>query len=280
MKHIETIKALIKTLKNSENFHALVVHSAPGWGKSTTIDLALKELQMNSVSAGSYATPLHIYKMLCQNPKGLIVFDDCAGLFGDTRAMAILKAATWQTSGHSQGSRRVAWGSSSDKVDHPFVDFSGKLILLTNILPAGTETEAFLSRCLSYRIGISESEVKEMLLSASQSAEYFGNTDLALQVAQFLLEMKNRIDLLRVNLRTLKMGYELAATHPDSWRELFQQLLPRVSQFKDQISEILTSGLTTREQEAKFLAATGKSRRSFYNYKKKMGMTRSYRNKD
>ena len=235
---------------------------------------------MNSVSAGSYATPLHIYKMLCQNPKGLIVFDDCAGLFGDTRAMAILKAATWQTSGHSQGSRRVAWGSSSDKVDHPFVDFSGKLILLTNILPAGTETEAFLSRCLSYRIGISESEVKEMLLSASQSAEYFGNTDLALQVAQFLLEMKNRIDLLRVNLRTLKMGYELAATHPDSWRELFQQLLPRVSQFKDQISEILTSGLTTREQEAKFLAATGKSRRSFYNYKKKMGMTRSYRNKD
>lgn len=279
MKHIETIKALIKTLKNSENFHALVVHSAPGWGKSTTIDLALKELQISAVTAGAYATPLHIYKMLCQNPNSLIVFDDCAGIFGDSKAMAILKAATWNSSGNTTSSRRVAWGSSSDKVEQPFVEFTGKLILLTNVLPSGTETEAFLSRCLSYRIGISENDVKEMLLSASQTKTHFGNTDLAKEVAQFLIDSKNHIDLMKVNLRTLKLGYDLAATHTDSWRELFRQLLPKMTESKDQISSILSSGLTNKEQEARFLAQTGKSRRSFYNYKKKLGLTRSYASK-
>lgn len=276
MKHVETIKAFIETLKNSENFHALVIHSAPGWGKSTTIDSALNHLGLSAVSAGSYATPLHIYNLLCQNPGSLMVLDDCAGLFSDLKAMSILKAATWQTSGHGSSARRISWGSSSEKVDQPFVDFTGKLILLTNVLPVGTETEAFLSRCLSYRIGISENDVKEMLVSASQSKDHFKNGGLALEVAEFLIASGTQIDLMKVNLRTLKLGYDLASTHPASWKELFQHLLPKRLQPKDEISAILSSGLTTKEQEAKFLAATGKSRRSFYNYKKKMGLSRAY----
>ncbi|MBI2712756.1 MAG: hypothetical protein HYX41_07890 [Bdellovibrio sp.] len=279
MKHIETIKAFIKTLRNSGTFHALVIHSAPGWGKSTTIDAALKDLQVDVVSVGAYATPLHIYKTLCQNPSSLIVFDDCAGLFSDVKAMSLLKAATWQSSGHGVSVRRISWGSSSDKVEQSFVDFTGKLILLTNILPSGTETEAFISRCLSYRIGISESDVKEMLLSACRAVEYFSDTQLALSVVQFLIDRCNKIDLLKVNLRTLRLGYDLAATHPEAWQELFQHLLPRLLEPKDQVRDILSSGLTTKEQEAKFVATTGKSRRSFYNYKKKMGLTRAYQRK-
>lgn len=283
MKHVETIKAFIQTLQNSENFHALVIQSAPGWGKSTTVDTALRDLGLIAVSVGSYATSLHIYNILCKNPDGLIVLDDCAGLLGDVKAMSILKAATWLSSGHGVSdlangqSRRVSWGSTSEKVEQPFVDFSGKLILLTNVLPAGKETEAFLSRCLNYQIGISENDIKEMLVSASQSKLHFANTSLALEVAQFLIDEQGLIDLMGVNLRTLKLGYDLAATHPGGWKELFRHLLPKAVKVKDELSTIFTSGLTTKEQQARFLAKTGKSLRSYYNYKRKLGLSRSYR---
>ncbi len=279
MKHVETIKAFIKTLMNSESFHALVVQSPPGWGKSTTIDLALGGLAVDAVAAGSYATPLHIYNTLCRHPDSIVVFDDCAGLFSDQKSMAILKAATWQSSGHSataQNSRRIAWGSTSDKAEQPSMDFSGKLILLTNVVPAGKETEAFLSRCLSYRISIGDDEVKQMLLSVAASSTHFPKSELALDVARFLIADSTRADLTKLNLRTLKMGYDLAATHADAWRELFVHLLPRKSEPSDLISQLLQSGLSAKEQEAKFISTTGMSRRTFFNQKKRLGLTRPY----
>jgi len=283
MKHVETIKAFIKTLMNSESFHALVVESPPGWGKSTTIDTALTELAVDAVAGGSYATPLHIFNTLCRNPDSIIVLDDCAGVFSDQKSMSILKAATWQSSGLggsaaalTQKSRRIAWGSTSEKVEQPFVDFSGKLILLTNVVPAGKETEAFLSRCLSYRINIGEEDVKQMLLSAAASPEHFPNPQLALEVAHFLVDGSVRADTVRINLRTLKMGYDLATTHPEAWRELFGHLLPRKKASSDLLSEIFQSGVPAKEQEARFVASTGKSRRTFYNYKRRLGLSRSY----
>jgi len=282
MKHVETIKAFIKTLMNSESFHALVVQSPPGWGKSTTIDVALADLAIDAVVAGSYATPLHIYNTLCRHPDSMIIFDDCAGLFSDQKSMAILKAATWQSSGQgatTRTSRRVAWGSTSDKAEQASLDFTGKLILLTNVVPAGKETEAFLSRCLSYRINIGDDEVKQMLLSVAASSTHFPKSELALDVARYLVDNSTRADLTKLNLRTLKMGYDLAVTHPDAWRELFVYLLPRKSEPSDLISQLLQSGLPSKEQEAKFVAATGLSRRTFFNQKKRLGMTRSYRSK-
>jgi hypothetical protein len=124
MKHLQSIKAYILTLKNRSNFHALVIQSPPGWGKSTTVDKALTEMRITPVVVGAYATPLHIYNTICQNPNAMIVFDDCAGIFNDPKSMSILKAATWQSTGQissSDGiSRRISWGSTSDKVDSTF----------------------------------------------------------------------------------------------------------------------------------------------------------------
>ncbi len=283
MKHIETIKAFIKTLMNSDSFHALIVNSLPGWGKSTTIDLALSELGIKAVIVGSYATPLHIYNTFCQNPHSVIVLDDCACLFSDSKTMAILKAATWQSSGSNPSAgvsiRRIAWGSTSDKVEHPFVDFSGKVIVLTNVVPSGKETEAFLSRCLSYRISLNKENVKEMLLSAANSAGYFPKPVLAQEVVRFLVSQPTTIDLMKMNLRTIKMGYDLAETHPEMWRELLVHLLPRSGEPTSIAEEILKSDIPVKAQVEQFLASTGKSRRSFYNLKKQLGLTRKYQSR-
>src|SRR5437899_2080646 len=130
MEHQKTIQALIKTLLGSSNFHALLVESPPGWGKSTMVDKALDTLDVKAISFGSYATPLHIYNTLCLYPSSVLILDDSAGVLSDVKTLALLKAATWQSSGQSKSSRtepgatrRITWGSTSDKIDHPFCDF-------------------------------------------------------------------------------------------------------------------------------------------------------------
>ena len=212
--------------------------------------------------------------------------------------MAILKAATWHCSGPGNGTpssdnrtpRRVGWGSTSEKVAQSTVDFSGKIILLTNSIPMGKETEAFISRCLSYRIRMSEMDIRDALLKAARSQTYFSDSELATKVVYFLIEKSNEIDLMKVNFRTLKMGYDFAKTHPETWHELFVHVLPkRAASFpqtrqrskkvepENHVFELLHSNLNPKEKEARFLSLTGKSRRTFYNYKKRLGLSRSYR---
>ena len=79
MKHVETIQKLVRTLLASKKMHALVVVSPPGWGKSTTIDDALKTNNIRYHAVGSYTTPLALYHALCQHQSKLILLDDCAG---------------------------------------------------------------------------------------------------------------------------------------------------------------------------------------------------------
>jgi hypothetical protein len=296
MKHLEIIRSFIRTLINSDTFHALIVESLPGLGKSTAIDTALSECGVEGVAVGAYATPLHIYNSICKHPNSILVLDDVAGLFSDPKSMAILKAATWQSSGqgktgsNNQQPRRVSWGSTSDKVEQSTTEFSGKLILLTNSIPAGKETEAFLSRCLSYRIRMSEADIGQVLLEAAESKQYFSDSQLARKVVRFLMDRAHEFDLMRVNFRTVKMGYDFALTHPETWEELFVHVLPRRAMNPPQavrsakkddpeahIRELLSSQLSTKEKEARFVSLTGKSRRTFYNYQKRLGLSRSYR---
>lgn len=299
MKHLNTIEALIRTLIKSIKFHALVVESMPGWGKSTALDLALSKCGIEAISAGAYATPLHIFNTMSRSPTSVLIFDDVAAIFSDPKTMAILKAATWQQSGGGGGAvangvaqkpRRVSWGSTSEKVERASIDFSGKIILLTNTIPSGKETEAFLSRCLSFRIRMQQDDIKVMLLDAARSETYFPKTELALEVACFLVDNSHRFDLMKMSLRTLTMGYDLAETNSDSWKELLGDILPsrkaclmteeaELSQGTDElikVGDILRSNLCAKEQETRFVALTGKSRRTFYNYKKQLGLTRPY----
>lgn len=281
MKHVTTIEILIQTLLQSEAFHALIVESPPGWSKSTTIDGALKRLKIPFVSMGSYTTPLHFYNTLAAHPTSMIVLDDCG--FSDPKTLAILKGATWATSGGSISphSRRISWGSTSDKVAAPCVDFSGKIILLTNALPNGKEIQAFLSRCLSFRVAFSDAEVKKMVLAASRSSEHFENTRLAKKVADFLVCQGEAIDFSQINLRTLRLGYEIAMTQPKCWQEILPSLLPLkgVKAGLRLRGELINPELAPSLQEAEFRLKTGKGRRTFYNYKKKLGLTRRYRSK-
>lgn len=159
----------------------------------------------------------------------------------------------------------------------PAADFYGKIILLTNTLPQGKEVEAFLSRCLNYRISFNEREIKQMLRLAADSPEYFEDRALSKDVADFISERADA-DFSQVNLRTLRLGYELAKTQPELWRELLPNLLPKSDiRSEDPLHAQRRAALPIKEQIAEFQARTGKSRRTFFNYRKKLGLVRTYR---
>src|ERR1019366_2851971 len=112
MQHLVKIRKLIEALLKSEKIHALVLQSAPGFAKSSTVERVLDEARIPFFAVGSYTTPLHLYHVLCEHPTGLVVLDDTMGLYSDPKAMAILKAALWSNVG-SKKERRISWGSNS-----------------------------------------------------------------------------------------------------------------------------------------------------------------------
>lgn len=286
MKHVENIKKLLRTMHGSERFHALVVVSPPGWAKSTTVDAAIAELGIEHHALGAYTSPLALYNSICGHPTKLLVLDDCAGLFRETNAMAVLKAATWPSVGNERSAdgkrvRRVAWNSTSDRVTQGETVFSGKLVLLTNVLPGSAEAQAFFSRAVLYRIELTREDVKEMLLSAAASESYFDDTAAAAEVASFLVEhVLPDCEPHAISLRTLHLGYELREANPDEWRELLAAVTS-VRGFdgapEDLVRELAGDASTSiGDQEALFRRATGLSRRSFYHYRRRLGLSRSY----
>jgi len=274
LKHIETIQKFVHTLMVSRKMHALVVVSPPGWGKSSTIDDALKANNIKYHAVGSYTTPLALYHALCQHRSKLILLDDCAGVFNDAKAMSLLKAATWSSAG-VDGKRQVTWDSTSDRVEQREVTFEGKLILLANILPSRQEVQTFLSRAFVQHISFTDDEAKAHLLYAAKVERYFPKTDLAVEVASFLVN--NVFDRARdeMSLRTLHQGYEIAESHPNEWRELLTALFLEKQQASDPerlVRELAMAEGSVRKQLQRFQELTGLSRRTFFNYRRKQGV--------
>jgi hypothetical protein len=264
LKHVEDIRALTDILLSSSNFHSFVIEGAPGWGKSTTVERVLAEKGVPFKALGSYTTPLALFKFLSQNQKELLVIDDCAGIFGDTIAMAILKAATWPSSG-SDGTRLVSWATTSERVKLDSFFFDGKIILLTNSTPTSGDGRAFASRSLHYCITPTTSDMEAIVLSTAESSRFVDQTR-AQKVAQCLLERGRQTDFRGVNLRTLQMGYELATSGRPDWLSLFLKVLPTPD--PTHLAYLISSREGTVEaQFREFHRQTGLSRRTFFYHR-------------
>lgn len=264
MKHLEDIDRLIRTLLQSETFHALIIESPPGWAKSTTVQAVLTEIGKEYVSLGSYSTPYFLFNHLRENRDSLTVIDDCAGLFGDQVGMSLLKAACWPsvTASHQ---RAVSWGSTIERDLCATFTFTGKLILLTNRLPRGVESSALTSRVLFLSISLAEEDVFALLQEAATNSAHLPDKDIAKQVIEHLRKSSSLIDCRQINLRTLRMGYELRVSHPEHWTDLLLRLMPRPN--PEQLAEALhQSSHPTNEKVERFCRLTGLSRRTYFNY--------------
>jgi hypothetical protein len=268
MKHLSDISALVRTLQCSKKFHSLVIESPPGWAKSTTVSRILDEQGTPYKTIGSYTTPLSFYKTLCEFSDSILVFDDCVGIFGDSVAMSLLKAAAWEGVG-THGSRVVRWQSSSEKVKVPSSEFRGKLILITNQMPSGSDSAAFISRALYVSFQFNDDEVYAMLRIASQSKLHFDDTELSARVTEKLIELSRLRGVARLNLRSLQVMYEVAKCNPESWESLILTLMP-TEKPRELVLDLMRRESSVEEQAKEFARKTGLSRRTFFNYRSEL----------
>jgi DNA polymerase III delta prime subunit len=271
MNHVSTIKMLIRTLVNSHEMHALIVEGPAGWGKTTTVDRALRELGIEGVHLGAYATPLHFFNVLSENEGRTVIIDDCAGLFNDQISMAILKAATWGQS----GARKIKWGSSSLKAARSDFLFSGKLVIICNTFPSTPDGDAVRSRSFPHKIAVTESEAKALLLEAAGNTAWYPKPAAAESVARYLFRRVSSDSLSHISYRTLRMGYELAEHNPGNWQELLSRMIPaKIEDPKRLVKQLAKQKVKVKEQALAFQEATGLKRRTFFKYRRELNLAR------
>jgi hypothetical protein len=275
MDHVAAIQKYIETMTHAEDLHILIIEGPPGWGKTTAVQDALRLANIKEVHLGAYSTPLNLFNFLAENSDSVVLIDDCAGIFHDSSALAILKAATWP----SINDRRVLkWGSTSSRASTPEFEFTGKLIVVCNSFPVTPDGRAIRSRGYLRKIQISLDEAKVLLKQAALNSRWFQNQKLAVQVAIFLSERVSEATLSEISFRTLKQGYRLAERHPESWKELFSEILPTGAVVPEKlIKELSKQGLKVKDQAHIFQQATGLKIRSFYHYRKDARLSRTSR---
>lgn len=273
MDHVSAIRKYIEAIIDADDMHSLIIEGPPGWGKTTSVEESLKLAKIEALHLGAYSTPLNLYNFLAENSSGVILLDDCAGIFNDPNAMAILKAATWPS---RRNKRLVKWGSTSSKAAADEFEFFGKLIIVCNSFPKTADGEAIRSRGYARRIDIKITEAKRLILEAASLKKWFSKTKLSTEVADFLVSQITESSLPQISFRTLKKGYRLAEVHPDSWRELFADTLPKGTvEPSVLIKELSKQNLMVKEQKRIFIEKTGLSSRSFFNYRKDEKISRS-----
>jgi len=113
MNYVDDIRLAIKTVVGSDEFHAVLIEGPAGWGKTTTVTMALDELNLEAIHLGSYSTPLNLFNFFSEHQNNIILIDDTAGLFENPQSMSLLKSATWS---NNRKKRILKWGSTSNKV--------------------------------------------------------------------------------------------------------------------------------------------------------------------
>lgn len=268
--HVETIRRLLSTMRASEKMHALMIFGSAGWGKSTTVDEALRLSGAEACTLGSYSTPLNLFNFLHEHANQIVVIDDSSGIYSEPSSMALLKAATW-----AQGRPRILqWGSTSGKASAEEFEFFGKLVIVGNSFPNSSDAEAVRSRAFHYQIEISVEKAKLLLLSAAKNVKWYRKTKQATHVSEFLCRSLNTGNLPQISYRTLQMGYELAEHNPDDWEMLLSQMISIGTEDpKTFVQNLAKEKISVREQLSRFEHKTGMKRRTFFKYRRELNVS-------
>ncbi|MCX6119660.1 MAG: hypothetical protein NT027_19155 [Proteobacteria bacterium] len=271
MNHLENLKQMLQVLKNSQKINLLIVKGPPGWGKTHTVTSALNASETSYEVAGTFTTPLALFNQLAASPTKIHLLDDTAELFSNQQLLSILCSASWPTG--ADGKRIIKRSSTSLLSNQPDFEFLGKIIMITNKIPKSETVNALLSRSLQFSIDIDPCNVPAMLQAAAESGR-FSDEQASREVVKYLAENLSRLDVKRINLRTLEIGYEIAVNQSQDWKGVFSQVLPWTndsSQIEKELSPFVenAAGKSVADQIREYCKRTGKCRRSYFYQKKK-----------
>jgi len=253
-KHYFIPKQYVKMV-GREHVRGLLLYGPCGLGKSYLVKKALIEEKINFEIIKGHITSLQLYKFLYENRNKIILLDDLNILDNEIN-FNMLKACL------SDDERLVQYHTSSSKLDIPNkFYFEGRLIILQNLNPKSNPSmKAVESRILSYNLEFDyQTKIKIIFELAKQNYDGL-SLEQRMNIAEWIKENTSEATE-NLNLRLLFLCFEFYKFDSEKWKELAK------ANFKtNRHIELIVMGMS----ESEWCEETGKSRRTYYNYKSKV----------
>lgn len=259
-KYIDIFKCL-EVVLNSKKIHSFILDGSFGLGKSTIIKGYLKQNNHKFVYLNSYSTALSLYLQVYHNKDKLILLDDLNGIWKDEKGLSILRALI-----NTEDVRYITYNSSSEKLTAPsnFI-FSGKIIILCNDIRNNLD-ETILSRVIYRNLRFNFAEKFDFIESIIKN-NYNLQENQVKEILRFLKINLNEC-VINFNFRSLLKITEFYLKYPDEWRILSLKEIPKDEDMQ-LIKDLSLKNITIKAQIQEFITITGKSRRTYFNLKKK-----------
>jgi hypothetical protein len=149
--------------------------------------------------------------------------------------------------------------------------FEGKLLVICNSFPRTLDAEAVKNRSLDMKIEPGVSETRELLTLAAQDVLKFPDQITAKKALRSILSELNEETVSKISYRNLQKAYEIAVHNPDTWESVSGRM--SVAESPLRVVEALNDqGLKVKDQLKEFERRTGFRRRSFFKYRKQLGL--------
>lgn len=274
-KYFEILKNNV--LKVAEGYaNAYIVEGKGGLGKTYEVLRTLAEKEVDYTVFSSYSTPLSFYHLLYENNGKVLVLDDFEGILGNSVGVNILKSALWSAT----KVRQVSYHSTSDKLTIPSTfEFTGRVIFCVNKFGKTEELNALKSRALYDYLDFSIKDIKSIIKGIAKTGtnEYNLSKEECDMVGDYIIENSDEATG-ELNLRTLIKGYgcyAYAKVHNRDYKKELDSLL-KPDEEKQLLKKLIGDYLKVKEACKEWCELTGKSRATFYNLKKEMGMSRGW----
>ena len=253
------------------NGFALAFKGRGGIGKTFTIMKTLKEeglkLGDNIAYLRGYSTPLALYKFLYNNKDKKVIFlDDIEGIFKDDKGKAILKSAL----DNVLGKRFVFYSSTSEKLDiTDNFELTAKVITCSNDYPEeDLDFKALLDRCIFYEFKFSYKQIIEIMRELVKLPYRKLDLEGRKKVFGYIIDHTN-IATNEFSIRTLYKCYDCYIYGRDNgvWKKLVNEII-RPNEDLELIRQLANSYTSVKQQVEEFIEQTGKSRATFFNYKR------------
>jgi len=235
---------------NSKGF---ILYGEAGLGKSYSVMRAFREVKKEFVYLSGHITSLELYQFLFRHRKENIVLDD-VNVLGNEINLNMLKSCL------NDNSRMVCYNTSSPrlKVPNKFI-FEGSICLLLNEKPRENESlKAVESRVLNYELKLNY-KTKLKIMYELAKKEYKDLTkEEKIKIVRWIRKNTNEATE-NFNLRVLFTLFEMYRFDKENWIKMAEKIL-----VKNYELDLILQGLTSME----WIEKTGKSRASYFRYKK------------
>jgi len=231
-----------------------------GWGKSYTVQKILRDKNKKFKYFNTYSTPLALYMTLYENRNSLIIFDDVEGILADSKSVAILKGALWDS---GNGKRIISYKSSfMQYAIKPQFEFKGNVIILCNYVDESKPHQrALLTRMNVLRYKLPYEEKINILKSVASTKK------IPAEVTGYVLNLVNKFSIF--NIRTLIKINEYYNYSKTEWKYLANNEIVR-DETLYVIADVMKKHKNVNMQMREFIKRTGLSRATFFRYKKKV----------